>query len=378
MGPTKETAFESFPHSLRTQIKSTYKFSEVYEKMGINPNKTGELIQSYYDWKTISKVFPNKFSKFFNMPLSVDDKIRLGAKVENLNTIYYGDHGINELTVLTEGIEDKTFHFVHHEDDTWNGELYIDDFSIKNPLHVQVMKIFNEQGVVFYWEEYSWASQEEEYAQNDNEEDWVFPPALYHKYEAIAEEWKHVLRNTKLDISIIEKHLRKSNISDDDRVWYSLVLYIFNGPILQEFQTPEEDSVYIAKMFKIIPKHESYAEAWKMFTYDYHMNYGFAFKMTLYKAEIRESTLEYYPYNFPTVYSLLFNRAYWYTNYANEPYYANQIQKLLSSKASYYRLSKSVNWSELYGALTSVQRKIYRFYNFIKRRNQKHNERNRI
>lgn len=377
MATTKKTALQSLTHEMRSQIKPSYLMSEVYEKLGTeNLNKSGR-IENLYDWKFISKVFPTKWNKFIDMPMAIDDKIRLGVKLGNVNSINYNNNGIEQLQII-KNFENE-YHFLHSEPDNWDGEIFIEDYNIKNDLDVAVLWLLNSLGVQFYWEDGSWEMLEEEYNESENpNEDFQFGIYLFNKYNNIAEEWKHKLKTYKKAHYPILKHLKKKSLSDVDRLWYSLLLYLNQMPEIYRFQTPEEGNLWVSQKYKVIPKNKHYQEQMKPFRDEWGYCAGITYYMTICDNQVYDDTLCYYDDAVHDLYDLVFNKNYWFHNYSPMPYYANKIKSFVSSEARYNRLLQFSGQSSLYGTIESVQRKILRFYNLIKVRNQKLAAKNRI
>lgn len=375
MATTKKTALQSLTHEMRSQIKPSYLMSEVYEKLGTeNLNKSGR-IENLYDWKFISTIFPTKWDKFLNMPMAIDDKIRLGVKLGNVNSINYNNNGIEQLQII-KNFENE-YHFLHSEPDNWDGEIFIEDYNIKNDLDVAVLWLLNSLGVQFYWEDGSWEMIEQEH--NENPEDELpFNIQLFNKYNNIAEEWKHKFKNYKKGLSPIYKHLKKKSLSDVDRLWYSLLLYLNQMPEIYRFQTPEEGNLWVSQKYKVIPKNKHYQERMKPFRDEWGYCAGITYFMTICAGQVYEDTLYYYEDAVHDLYDLVFNKNYWFHNYSPHPYYANKIKSFVSSETRYNRLLQFSGQSSLYGTIESVQRKILRFYNLIKVRNQKLAAKNRI
>lgn len=377
MATAKKAELQSLTHEMRTQIKSTYLLSEVYEKIGAeNPNKSG-FIENLYNWKFISKTFPTKWDKFLNMPMSIDDKIRLSVKLGAINSIDYNKDGIQRLEIIRN--YEHEYHFIYSEPESWDGELFIEDYNIKNDLDVAVLWLINSLGVQFYWEDGSWEMLEQEYNESENpNEDFNFGIQLFNKYNNIAEEWKHKLKAYKKGITPILKHLKKKSVSDVDRLWFSFLLYLGSTPELYRFQTPEEGNLWVSQKYKVIPKNKHYQEQMKPLRDEWGYCAGITYSMTICDNQVYEDTLCYYEDAVHDLYDLVFNKNYWFNNYSPRPYYANKIKSFVSSEARYHRLLQFSGQSSLYGTIESVQRKILRFYNLIKSRNQKLAAKNRI
>lgn len=376
MATAKKAALQSLTHEMRAQIKSTYLLSEVYEKRGAeNPNKSG-FIENLYNWKFISKIFPTKWDKFLNMPMPIDDKIRLSVKLNAISSIDYNKNGIQRLEIIRN--YEHEYHFIYSEPESWDGELFIEDYNIKNELDVAVLWLINSLGVQFYWEDGSWEMLEQEYNESENpNEDFNFGIHLFNKYNNIAEEWKHKLRTYKKGITPILKHLKKKSLSDVDRLWFSFLLYLGSMPEIYRFQTPENGNLWVSEKYKVIPKNKHYQEQMKPFRDEWGYCAGITYSMTICAGQVYEDTLYYYEDAVHDLYDLVFNKNYWFHNYSPRPYYANKIKSFVSSEARYHRLLQFSGQSSLYGTIESIQRKILRFYNLIKSRNQKLAAKNR-
>lgn len=376
MATAKKAALQSLTHEMRAQIKPTYLLSEVYEKIGAkNPNISG-FIENLYNWKFISKIFPTKWDKFLNMPMSIDDKIRLSVKLGAINSIDYNKDGIQRLEIIRN--YEHEYHFIYSEPDSWDGELFIEDYNIKNDLDVAVLWLLNSLGVQFYWEDGSWEMLEQEYNKSENpNEDFNFGIQLFNKYNNIAEEWKHKLRIYKKGVTPILKHLKKKSLPDVDRLWFSFLLYLGSMPKLYCFQTPEDGNLWVSQKYRVIPKNKHYQEQMKPLRDEWGYCAGITYYMTICDNQVYEDTLCYYEDAVHDLYDLVFNKNYWFHNYSPRPYYANKIKSFVSSEARYHRLLQFSGQSSLYGTIESVQRKILRFYNLIKSRNQKLAAKNR-
>lgn len=376
MATAKKAALQSLTHEMRAQIKPTYLLSEVYEKIGAkNPNISG-FIENLYNWKFISKIFPTKWDKFLNMPMSIDDKIRLSVKLGAINSIDYNKDGIQRLEIIRN--YEHEYHFIYSEPDSWDGELFIEDYNIKNDLDVAVLWLLNSLGVQFYWEDGSWEMLEQEYNKSENpNEDFNFGIQLFNKYNNIAEEWKHKLRIYKKGVTPILKHLKKKSLPDVDRLWFSFLLYLGSMPKLYCFQTPEDGNLWVSQKYRVIPKNKHYQEQMKPLRDEWGYCAGITYYMTICDNQVYEDTLCYYEDAVHDLYDLVFNKNYWFHNYSPRPYYANKIKSFVSSEARYHRLLQFSGQSSLYGTIESVQRKILRFYNLIKSHNQKLAAKNR-
>lgn len=375
MGTAKTTNFESFTHNLRSQITPSFKSSEIYKKLDIDPLDSSE-IAPWRQWEVLSKYVPNRFDHFVAKDLDIDTQIRLGYIVKDINTIKLGPafFGVEEATILRT--YDKEMFLTYSDIDSMNdGELFIDDFSIKNPLDVAVLKILDSKGITFYWESANWEMLAESYNEVLEEgEEYDFPFEIFRKYESIGEEWRTKLKSTKLSLKPITDHIKKKSTSDRDRLWYLLLLYIHDMPDLLEFQFPEEGNAYINEFFNIVPNSYEYKDY--LYPYRNEQAYfeGFVFSMQILDDEVGVENFEYYPYRIPEAYSLFFNKQYWFNNYAKTPLYADNIKDLISSDACYNCLSKYAKWCDIHGTFQSVQRKILRFHNLIKKRNKKHHK----
>lgn len=376
MATTKKATLQSLTHEMRAQIKPSYLMSEVYSKLKTyDPNKKG-IIETLYDWKFIAKTFPNKtkWDKFLNMPMSIDNKLRLATKLSNISSIHYGEDGIDRLEIAHN--YNREYHFMHNEPDNWDGELFIEDFDIKNDVDVAVLWILNNCGVTFYWDDGSWEMLEQEYDENPHE-DYEFDIHLFNKYNNIAAEWKHKFATYKKGITPIIKHLQKKSLSDVDRLWYSLILYMETLPAIYEFQTPEEGNLWLTNKYKIIPKNTQYQEQMKPFRNEWGYCSGFTYYMNICDSAIYHDTLQYYADAPHDVYDLVFNKNYWFHNYSPQPYYANKIKSFVSFEPRYNSLLQCTRQTSLHGTIESVQRKILRFYNLIKGRNKELAAKNR-
>lgn len=369
MESTKETALQSLTHEMRAKIKPSFLISEVYNKMNkTDCNKSG-LIEELYNWKAIAKVFPTKFNKFIDKPMDVDSKLRLAVKLSKLTNIRFNHPEIKKLEIYRN--YDKQYFFIHYEADNWPGDLYIEDFDIKNEVDVAVMWILHNQGIMFYWEDGNWEMIEQDLNENDKDNDMVISISEFNKYNNLANEWKNVIRNYKNDIKPILKLLKQKSLSDIDRVWYSLILYLhYVVPEITNFQSPEEGNLWLAHKYKVIFKSETYEE-YIRHTDDFGYCTGFSYYLEIADGQVYTDTLSDYDCSPHDVYDMIFNKSYWFNNYSPLPYYANKIKSFVSSESRYNRLLQFGNHRDLHAAIQSLQWKILRVFNFIKVRNQK-------
>ena len=150
MDSAKTTNFESFTHNLRSKIIPSFKSSEIYKKLDIDPSSSSEVLP-WKQWEVLSKYVPNRFDRLVGKDLDLDTQIRLGYAVKDISSIKLGPafYGVEEANILRT--YDKEMFLTYSDMDSMNdGELFIDDFNIKNPLDVAVLKILDSNSLFIH------------------------------------------------------------------------------------------------------------------------------------------------------------------------------------------------------------------------------------